>query len=217
MQLEKAKVRRQALEIRNGLEQNYRAQCSGQIMERLFHEACFGKAKIVLSYASIRSEVETGSLNREVLRRGKQLYLPKTYARSRQMRFFRVEELSDLKEGYQGILEPEETVAAESLFDGDGSYTKEEILMVMPGVAFDQTGCRMGYGGGYYDRYVEKYGGQFTCLLIAFDEQQRPVIPTEQWDARPAYIVTQSGVRKNAPGNRHDRAMGRYHRPEIRK
>lgn len=200
MQEEKAKVRRQALEIRNGLEKNYRAHCSRQIIERLFNEACFGRAKIVLSYASIRSEVETGRLNREVLRRGKQLYLPKTYAHSRQMRFFRVEDLSDLKEGYQGILEPEETVAAEFLFDGDGSYTKEEILMVMPGVAFDETGCRMGYGGGYYDRYVEQYGGQFTSLLIAFDEQQRPVIPVEQWDARPSYIVTQSGVRKNAPG-----------------
>lgn len=188
----KADVRRQALDIRNGLERNYRAQCSERIMEQVFEAEWFERAKIVLSYASIRSEVETDGLNREVLQQGKQLYLPKTDAKINQMSFFLVEDLSELHAGYQGILEPAETVSAEKLFEKDSGYTKEDILMVMPGVAFDGRGFRMGYGGGYYDRYLEKYGGNLTCAFVAFDEQRQPVVPAETWDVRPAYIVTQS-------------------------
>lgn len=185
-------VRRRALTIRDGLEPEYRAENSRRIMERILQAEWFRQAQIVLSYASFRSEVETDRLNREVLRQGKQLYLPKTYAETGQMRFFRVEDLGKLKKGYQGIFEPDETIPAEQMFGAERPFTKDDVIMIMPGVAFDGKGNRMGYGGGYYDRYLARYGKKITCVLAVFKEQEMPEIPVEEWDVRPARIVTQN-------------------------
>lgn len=191
----KQETRLRALTIRNGLEQKYRSECSRRIAERILRSEWFQKAEIVLSYASFRSEVETDGLNQEVLRQGKQLYLPKTYAETGQMCFFHVEELGELQKGYQGIYEPEETVQAERMFGDDSTYNKDDVMMIMPGVAFDGRGNRIGYGGGYYDRYLARYGEKIMCVLAAFEEQELTEIPVEKWDVRPARIVTQNGVR----------------------
>ena len=196
--MDKDEVRRRALTIRDGLAKEYRAESSRRIVERVLRSEWFQKAKAVFSYASFRSEVETDGLNREVLRQGKQLFLPKTYAGTGQMRFFPVEDLGTLQKGYQGIFEPEETVAAErQVFGDDSMFSKEDVVMIMPGVAFDGNGNRMGYGGGYYDRYLARYGGRITPVLAVFEEQEHPEIPVGEWDVRPERIVTQEGERKH--------------------
>ena len=111
------------------------------------------------------------------------------------MCFFHVEDPGALQKGYQGIYEPEETVQAERMFSDDSTYNKDDVMMIMPGVAFDGRGNRMGYGGGYYDRYLARYGEKIMCVLAAFEEQEMTEIPVEKWDVRPARIVTQNGVR----------------------
>ncbi len=191
--ISKEKVRRRALETRDSLEEACRGDFSKMITDQILHSEMYRKAGIVLSYSAIRSEVETDLLNRDVLEQGKKLYLPKTCFREKKMNFYPVENLKKLKKGYQGILEPEETASFEDMLVEGCAYAREEILMIMPGVAFDEAGHRMGYGGGYYDRYLHLYGKRIVSILIAFDEQKALVIPAETCDVKPDYIVTQSG------------------------
>lgn len=191
--ISKEKVRRRALETRNSLEEAGRKDFSKVIIDQVLESEMYQRAGIVLSYSAIRSEVETDLLNRNVLEQGKKLYLPKTCFREKTMSFYPVEDLRKLKKGYQGILEPEDTVPLEDMFTEGCAYARENILMIMPGVAFDEAGHRMGYGGGYYDRYLHLYGEKVISILIAFDEQKALVIPAETCDMKPDYIVTQSG------------------------
>lgn len=192
--ISKEKVRRKALEVRNGLDKAWRGEKSQVIIEEVLQSEMYRRAQVVLSYSAIRSEVETEFLNRNVLEQGKKLYLPKTYPEDKKMSFYPVENPAALKRGYQGILEPEETVSLEMIFAEGERYAKEDVLMIMPGVTFDENGHRMGYGGGYYDRYLHQYGEKLTSMLIAFDEQKALLIPAEKCDVKPNYIVTQSGL-----------------------
>lgn len=191
--LSKKEVRQRALDVRNSLEQSWRAGQSQKIVHRLQQSEQYERAEIILSYSSIRSEVETQALNEMVLEQGKKLYLPRTYAEEKRMSFYRVEDLSQLKKGYQGILEPEETIPFERQFEQSANREKQKILMLMPGVAFDADGYRMGYGGGYYDRYLSQYGIYMTSIFLAFEEQRVQRIPAESYDRKPDMILTQKG------------------------
>lgn len=189
--MNKDEVRRHALEVRNRLPQACRREYSKTIMERVLRSVVYGRAKVVLSYASFRSEVETAWFNQEVLRQGKLLYLPKTDAGNKRMCFYLVRHLGELREGYQGILEPVETTPVEQKYGGADLLKREEVLMIMPGVAFDACGHRMGYGGGYYDRYLQQYGAGVTSLLVVFEAQRVASVPVEEYDVGPDYILTE--------------------------
>jgi 5-formyltetrahydrofolate cyclo-ligase len=166
-----------------------------EIQNRILDSEMYRKADVILSYSAIRSEVETELFHRMVLAQGKSLYLPKTYPNQKRMSFYRVTDLARLQSGYQGILEPPEEGAAEVFWKQKKENQKEKILMIMPGAAFDDRGNRLGYGGGYYDRYLSEYGECFTTVLIAFEEQKTARIPEESCDIKPDYILTQQGFK----------------------
>lgn len=189
----KADMRIQALTARDSLNPAYREEQSERIVEQLLQSELYRRANAILSYSSFRSEVGTEELNREILRQGKSLYLPKTYRHEKCIRFYAVEDLSRLKKGYQGIWEPEDASSAEIRYGEKPDADRGDVLMVMPGAAFDVDGYRMGYGGGYYDRYVSRHGEWFTSVFIAFQEQGVPVLPREECDRKPDFILTQEG------------------------
>lgn len=186
----KDKVRRRMLAVRDALMPEYRAEHSGIIMEHVLQSPQYERARIVLSYCSFRSEVDTDRLNRETLMQGKELYLPRTYAARKWMSFYPVSDLSELASGYQGILEPRETVSFERRAEERNSFAKEDVLMIMPGVAFDRRGFRMGYGGGYYDRYLFRYGAGITSVLVVFEEQRVSLLPADELDVKPDFIYS---------------------------
>ena len=150
-----------------------------EIAKKILEADWFKEADIVLSYHAFRSEVEVDALNRAVLTQGKKLYLPKTYVKEKQIRFFEITDLSKLKRGYQKIWEP---TGEEPEFSFE--TVKEEqkkVLMIMPGTAYDARGYRMGYGGGYYDRYFARFP-KLSLMAVAFEgqiEEQLAVLPTD--------------------------------------
>lgn len=192
----KSEARKRAIHTRDSLDAEYRAEQSQRIVKQILESELYRRADVVLSYCSFRSEVETAHLNEDILRHGKLLYLPKTYRSEKCIRFYEVSDIGSLKEGYQGISEPDGVSSRELRFaeKQDGAFN--HILMVMPGAAFDAAGYRMGYGGGYYDRYVSRYGKHFTSLFIAFQEQKMPALYTEEHDVKPDFILTQKGFQK---------------------
>lgn len=189
--ISKEKVRKKALQTRNALHEQWRSEQSREIIKRVLASPLYQKAKVVLSYYAIRSEVDTAELNRRVIEDGKQLYLPKTNAVDKTMCFYQVHEYDSLKKGNYGIPEPRGDQKIEGQFE-DGSFSGEDVLMIMPGVAFDEKGNRMGYGGGFYDRYLHKYGKMLTSVMIVFEEQKSLIIPVEHCDVKPDHIVTQN-------------------------
>ena len=195
--ISKEKVRKKAVETRNSIDEESRQQKSEEIAKRILEADWFEEADIVLSYHAFRSEVEVDALNQAVLTQGKKLYLPKTYVKEKQIRFFEITDLSKLKRGYQKIWEP---TGEEPEFSFE--TVKEEqkkVLMIMPGTAYDARGYRMGYGGGYYDRYLNAHEAEwkmidFMTAFAAFSEQKMILIPGERCDVKPDVIVTEKEI-----------------------
>lgn len=190
--ISKEKVRRRALKTRDALAEEWRLETSRIIVEKLLASEWYRQSEILLSYSSIRSEVETRELNERVQADGKQLFLPRTDA-EKNMCFYKVEDLKKLKKGNFGVPEPRGSEAVEQVMES-GAYSKEKILMVMPGVAFDEKGYRLGYGGGFYDRYLQRYGTMLTSVMIAFAEQETWIIPAETSDVKPEHMITQKTI-----------------------
>ena len=188
--ISKEKVRRRALETRNALEAEWRQETSRIIVEKLLASEWYQQSEILLSYCSIRSEVETRVLHERIREDGKQLYLPRTNAAEKTMCFYRAEDLKKLRKGDFGVPEPRGNEAVEQVMES-AAFSREKILMVMPGVAFDEKGYRLGYGGGFYDRYLQRYGTMLTSVMIAFAEQETWIIPAETCDVKPEHIITQ--------------------------
>jgi 5,10-methenyltetrahydrofolate synthetase len=187
--MDKKKARKLAMERRNQLSAMERAAGEKKIAEQILHSPYYEQAESVLSYMSFRSEVSTAYIHKQILSDKKRLYLPKTYTDRQEMVFYPVTDKNELVSGYQGILEP-----AEGLPRWVG---KTHTLMLMPGVAFDDAGNRVGYGGGYYDRFLANYRKQiFHCTMLAFAIQYIPVIDAECCDWKPDDIVTERGEKR---------------------
>ena len=100
------------------------------------------------------------------------------------MIFFRIDGEEDLEPGYFGIREPKQGLSA-----ADGSNG----LMIMPGVAFDRSRGRVGYGGGFYDRYLAAHPDLFTAA-VAFEFQLFDQVPREETDILPRCLITEKQI-----------------------
>lgn len=186
----KAELRQMALQRRDLASGRERIVWSQEIQNRIRMSPWYREADTVLSYVSFRSEVYTDRINGWVLQDDKELYLPRTYPDRKEMIFYQVEELSSLIPGYQGIPEPQE----HRPWGQKPGKTGSHVLMLMPGTAFDRHGNRIGYGGGYYDRFLDLYGDKISNkVMLAFLLQQVPDIAVEECDVPPDQIITNLG------------------------
>lgn len=177
--------RKEAKELREGLSNVYRKECSLSIEKHVRSTLMYHEAHAVFSYASFGSEVDTWEINRKILKDGKRLYLPKTYPKEMKMIFYPVTDLSELEAGYMGIYEPLEI--------GNHEVKEDRILMLMPGLAFDREKRRLGYGGGFYDRYLAQYP-ELTTIMLAYAKQEMPRIITEDTDRKVMQIITENEI-----------------------
>lgn len=159
-----------------------REKKSDRIFERLENLAEWKEAQCIFSYVSYNQEVNTGDRMMQWIVQGKKIAVPCVV--ENEIKFYYIHSISDLKEGYKGILEPEKKYCA----DGD------EGLMLMPGLAFDKRFHRLGYGGGFYDRYLKKYPSRFLKVALAYDFQIFDEIPWEEHDQKVDLIVTENTV-----------------------
>lgn len=185
----KKHIRQEVLRQRDALTGEERSSKSRRILEYVREMEAYRKSRVLLVYASYRSEVETLPLIRHALEEGKLVYCPKVEQEG-QMNFYRISSIEDLKEGYRGIPEPE--AVQELLYCGQ-EYSAEDTLMILPGAVFDRERNRIGYGKGYYDRYLEQYP-DMECMALCFDCQIREHLPAEEHDRKPGQIISESGV-----------------------
>jgi 5-formyltetrahydrofolate cyclo-ligase len=183
----KAELRRRILEQRDGLPADRRARASAAIAERLAALAAFGVARAVLAYAPFGSEVDTRPLLHAVLAAGKGLVLPRVNRATRMLDLYRVDDpAAQLEPGTWGIPEPRPGACPPAALG-------EVELVVVPGVAFDVRGGRLGYGAGYYDRLLRGLAvGSPPLVAGAFDVQVVPEVPMDAHDRRLDQVVTES-------------------------
>ena len=141
----------------------------------------FREATDIYCYIDFGGEVGTRTLIMEAWKLGKTVWVPKVHNET--MDFYELDSFDELKPGTYGILEPDTGVPA----------TAEDGLMIMPGVAFDTNRNRVGYGGGYYDRYLEAHPHLHT-LAFAFDMQVLFEVSTEETDIKPQILVTETNI-----------------------
>lgn len=187
---QKKELRKEAKSYRKSLSENDRLDKSNAIINNLKALKDFQKAEVFLMYASLPDEVETLSLIRELTEKGKKsVYCPVT--QGDEMEFYRILSLDDLKEGNFHVLEPEALKESFLELQNDVHY-----CMLMPGLMFDKRGNRLGYGKGYYDKYLARVpkGVNFTTIALSYEAMVKDAIPAEETDWRADYVVTENEV-----------------------
>ena len=164
-------------ELRKTVRQRKRAMTEEQIVQKserlgqLFAQSdVYRNASAIYGYLPYNQEVRTVPMLEQALRDGKRVAVPKCYGD--EMRFIWMDDLSKVEKGYAGIPEP---VADEPVADD------ETALVLMPGLAFDPRGHRIGYGGGFYDKFLAKEPNHPT-LALCYDFQMLPELKTEEFD-----------------------------------
>ncbi len=187
--IDKCTLRKAYLSRREAQGDEARVEKSGRILMKLLEQAAFVAADSILIYVDFRGEVATTPLLKELLKnRDKKVYCPKITGMK--MDFYEISDMMQLKEGYYGIKEPE--ASAELRFTLD-SYHRNNCLMIMPGVVFDRSRGRIGYGKGYYDHFLAEYPGLKT-IALAYDCQIAPQVPLNEYDKRPDMIITETEI-----------------------
>ncbi len=148
----KNSLRDKAKAMRRGMDQEKKAEMDRQITERICSLYQYREAKTLLCYVSKPIEVDTIPLLRRALADGKQVACPRCVEGTRQMDFYIIEGLDDLEKRTFGVLEPK-VPGCKLLTDFSRS------LCIVPALMYDLKGYRLGYGGGYYDRFLSRYDG----------------------------------------------------------
>lgn len=156
-----------------------RIRDSARLCERLRGQPAWREARSVGSFFPMAAEPDVRPVIEEALRGGKIVALPRFDPLRRGYDLVRIESLAELHPGHFGILEP-----------GSGSALKLLDLILVPGVAYDENGRRLGRGKGYYDRLLAQVQG---CKCgVAFDWQLIDEVPAESHDVRVNWILTPS-------------------------
>ena len=187
---QKKELRKEAKSYRKSLSENDRLDKSSAIINNLKALKEFQKAKVILMYASLPDEVETLSLICELTEEGqKQVYCPVT--QGDEMEFYKISSVDDLKEGNFHVFEPEPLEEKVLELQKDVAY-----CMLMPGLMFDKTGNRLGYGKGYYDKYLARVTEMvsLTTIALSYEAMVKDAIPAEETDWRADYVVTENEV-----------------------
>ena len=164
-------------ELRRTIRERKRAMTEEEIVSRsealgvLFAQSeAYKAAKTIYGYLPYNQEVRTVPMLEQALKDGKKVAVPKVYGD--EMKFLYLDDLTQVEKGYAGIPEP---IADGPVADDDTA------LVLMPGLAFDPQGHRIGYGGGFYDKFLAAEPNHPT-LALCYEFQMLPRLDTEEHD-----------------------------------
>lgn len=199
--MNKRDIRKSILTLRDSISADDKARYDVEIREIVTGMAEYREAEVILAYVSYKSEVDTTLLIQQALSDGKAVFAPKVAGR--EMEFWKITSLEDLQEGYKGIREPIQSISFSEWIKAC------KVMMWMPGAVFDRERHRIGYGGGFYDRYLNRLAGNienvaetrnlmgqvcFITVALAYSCQVLERIPYEEHDRKPDLIITEQGI-----------------------
>ena len=168
--MDKKALRQKIREHKRAMTQQQIDEASQRLTELFLATPQYQTAKTIYGYLPYNQEVRTNALLEQALSDGKRVAVPKVYGD--EMEFIYLTNLTAVEKGYSGIPEP---IADEPIAHDPTA------LVLMPGLAFDKQGHRIGYGGGYYDKYLSREPGHPT-IALCYEFQMLPQIDTEEFD-----------------------------------
>lgn len=180
----KNSLRKSVLSFRSSLDKNDVLSMSADIFRQFLSIEKIRHASRFMLYVDFRNEVATREIISDLLDLGKEVYLPVTLKNEKKLIPKRIFSLDDLVPGAYGILEPriDAPTIDNSLLD----------VVIVPGSVFDKNGYRTGYGGGYYDRFLESTDA--LKVGVCFDFQLVDDVFPENHDKRMDFIITEKSI-----------------------
>ena len=176
----KIELREQCRNRRKTLEPTLKAEMDLGIAERVRRLYQYRSAKLIMVYVSTSIEIDTYKIIENALKDGKQIAVPRCIPQTRQMEFHYITSVDQLTPGSFSVLEPPED------FSG--------ALMLVPGFMFDCFGYRLGYGKGYYDRYMSRYNG--AAVGLCYSEELRAHMYHGRYDRAVDAVVSEKWIRR---------------------
>lgn len=168
--MNKQELRRAIRERKRAMTEEEIVERSNALAEKFYNSPAYQAASTIYGYLPYNQEVRTIPMLQRALDEGKRVAVPKVYGE--EMRFIYLEDLTQVSKGYAGIPEP--------IADAPVAEDKE-ALVLMPGLAFDPQGHRIGYGGGFYDRFLAQEPHHPT-LALCYEFQMQTHLDTEEFD-----------------------------------
>ncbi len=186
--IDKGSLRQGYLAARKGISEEDKTAFDDAIRENLLSFEYYQKAPLVLTYVSYDKEIDTRAIIEAAFDFGKLVAVPLTDPKTHDLSFYLIESVDDLVPGYKGILEPE-PMPTRCLKPGNmvGS------VCLVPGLVFDASGRRVGYGGGCYDRFLKFYPGHKIGLCRS-TQVSGGDLPHDDHDVSVDFLVTEKGV-----------------------
>lgn len=178
IQIRKKEIRHEMRLRKKNVTEVEREIIGKEIFEKLVSMKEFKEAKSISIYVAYNQEIPTIPIIEEAFRQGKEVASP--IVEEGEIEFYRYHSLEELEESKYGILEPTKKLGVVS----------DNSLVIMPGVAFDESRNRIGYGGGYYDRYLTR-NSHLKTIAIAYDFQVYEQFEGDKGDYKPDKILTE--------------------------
>lgn len=181
----KEDIRIEMKKRRQELSEQEAAEKSRKICEDIVALPIYKQTEVLYLYSAIQKEVNLSFLLETAWEQGKITAFPKVTGQGeeKEMKFYRISSYSELSSGFRGILEP----TAEEVVEADG-------LLIVPGLAFDLEKNRIGYGGGFYDKYIQRRRQQQKedyIIGVCYERQMTALLPKEDTDRKVQTIITE--------------------------
>lgn len=180
--MNKSNLRKEFTKIRSYVEN--KDALSEEICDKILNSGLYKNAEAVFCYWPTKSEVDTKKIILTALSDKKKVALPKCTDKDGNMIFYYITSLADLSEGMYGIMEPDERLTA--------GVSDKSSVCVVPGLAYDFKGYRLGYGKGYYDRFLESFQG--ISIGVCFEACLINELPINEFDKKVDYIITDKTI-----------------------
>lgn len=168
--MDKTLLRKQIREKKRAMTPEQIEQASASLAELFLSSSLYRQAKTIYGYLPYNQEVRTVPMLQHALADGKKVAVPKVYGD--EMKFIYLSDLTKVAKGYSGIPEP---------IEDDPIADDPTALVLMPGLAFDEAGHRIGYGGGFYDKFLAAEP-EHPTIALCYDFQVLPHLETEEFD-----------------------------------
>ena len=188
MNADKNTLRQILQSTRRALTKPERESSSRTVQERVFASEIWRKAEYVALYMPLHDELSTDLLRHAAFHSKKQVLLPRVLDHQGRMAFCFCQSTTPFETNSFGIQEP--CSDQKALLPNDIDRLPSSVLFLLPGLAFDRKGFRLGFGGGYYDRFLAPIR-QCVTLGLCFSCQLLPELPHDTWDQPLQYIATE--------------------------
>lgn len=181
----KKKLRAEAKESRLSMDSFTKGSCDKKICNKLLNLWAVRETDTFLCYVSTEIEVDTKEFINTLLASGKKVAVPRCEGGPSEMNFYYINSLDELSSGSFGVLEPEsnkEKMLTET----------ENTICIVPAFMFDKSGYRLGYGKGYYDRYLSRYKG--STIGICYSHNIKDELFHGKYDRTVDMIVTEKQI-----------------------